>query len=138
MPSKAGGEDLVKEVNDGFMDFDVAIATPKMMRLVGRLGRVLGPRGLMPAPKAGTVTDDIVTAVLEFKAGKIEYRADSGRQRPRPRRHRRLRADKLARKRSGHCSVTSDRQPSGGGKGRLCHATSRISSTMGPGIRVAV
>ena len=74
---KAGGEDLVKEVQDGFLDFDVAIATPKMMRLVGRLGRVLGPRGLMPAPKSGTVTDDIVTAVGEFRAGKIEFRADS-------------------------------------------------------------
>ena len=64
---KAGGEDLVNEVNGGFMDFDVAIATPKMMRLVGRLGRVLGPRGLMPAPKAGTVTDDVATAVKNSK-----------------------------------------------------------------------
>jgi large subunit ribosomal protein L1 len=74
---KAGGEDLVNAVNDGFMDFDVAIASPKMMRFVGKLGKVLGPRGLMPSPKSGTVTDDIAKAVAEFKGGKIEYRADA-------------------------------------------------------------
>jgi large subunit ribosomal protein L1 len=74
---KAGGEDLVNAVNDGFMDFDVAIATPKMMRFVGKLGKVLGPRGLMPSPKSGTVTDDVASAVKEFKNGKIEYRSDA-------------------------------------------------------------
>ncbi len=72
-----GAEDLVAKIQgEGFMDFDVAIAAPNMMGLVGRLGKVLGPRGLMPSPKAGTVTADVAKAVTEAKAGKIEYRLD--------------------------------------------------------------
>jgi len=72
-----GAEDLVAKIQgEGFMDFDVAIASPDMMGLVGRLGKVLGPRGLMPSPKAGTVTADVAKAVTEAKAGKIEYRLD--------------------------------------------------------------
>ncbi|OHB86695.1 MAG: 50S ribosomal protein L1 [Planctomycetes bacterium RIFCSPHIGHO2_02_FULL_38_41] len=75
---EVGAEDLVKKVEGGWTDFDVAIATSDMMKLVGKLGRVLGPQGKMPSPKSGTVTDDIETAVKEFKAGKIEYRTDAG------------------------------------------------------------
>lgn len=75
---KAGGEELVKEIEEGFMDFDVAIAEPAMMRVVSKLGKVLGPKGLMPSPKAGTVTPDVATAVKEFAAGKVEYRNDEG------------------------------------------------------------
>jgi large subunit ribosomal protein L1 len=71
-----GGEDLAKKVEEGWTDFDVAIATPAMMPAVGKLGRVLGPQGKMPNPKVGTVTDDIAKAVDEAKAGKIEYRTD--------------------------------------------------------------
>ena len=71
-----GAEDLVARIQEGFMDFDVCVASPDMMGLVGRLGKVLGPRGLMPSPKAGTVTPDVAKAVTEAKAGKIEYRLD--------------------------------------------------------------
>ena len=73
---EAGGEDLVKKIEGGWMDFDVAVAEPAMMRVVARLGRVLGPKGLMPSPKAGTVTQDVATAVKEYAAGKLEYRND--------------------------------------------------------------
>jgi large subunit ribosomal protein L1 len=71
-----GADDLVAKVNEGFLDFDVAIATPDLMGLVGTLGRVLGPRGLMPNPKTGTVTTDVAKAVVEFKGGRVEYRTD--------------------------------------------------------------
>src|SRR5216110_1313561 len=71
-----GGEDMVNKIKGGWLDFDAVIATPDMMRLVGGLGKVLGPRGLMPNPKTGTVTFDVKTAVRETKAGKVEYRVD--------------------------------------------------------------
>jgi large subunit ribosomal protein L1 len=71
-----GGEELVDKINGGWTDFDAVVATPDMMRAVGRLGKVLGPRGLMPNPKTGTVTLDIAKAVQEIKAGKVEFRVD--------------------------------------------------------------
>src|SRR5437667_519624 len=71
-----GGEDMVNKIKGGWLDFDAVIATPDMMRFVGGLGKVLGPRGLMPNPKTGTVTPDVKTAVRETKAGKVEYRVD--------------------------------------------------------------
>lgn len=72
----AGGEDLVKKVSEGFTDFDATISTPDMMRFVGRLGKILGPRGIMPNPKAGTVTTDVARAIQEVKSGRVEYRVD--------------------------------------------------------------
>ena len=75
---EAGCDELIKKVSDGWMDFDVAIASPKVMGKVGKLGRILGPQGKMPSPKNGTVTADVTTAVTEFAAGKVEFRNDAG------------------------------------------------------------
>ena len=73
-----GAKELADKIKEGWLEFDVAIATPDMMGVVGPLGRVLGPRGLMPSPRAGTVTQDVATAVREYKAGKVEFRVDNG------------------------------------------------------------
>ncbi len=75
---EAGGQDLIKKIEEGWFEFDTAVASPDMMRVVSKLGRVLGPKGLMPSPKAGTVSKDVVTAVKEYSAGKLEYRNDDG------------------------------------------------------------
>ena len=75
---EVGSEDLAKKIADGWMDFDVVIASPDMMRYVGTLGKVLGPQGKMPSPKSGTVTPDVGKAVSDFKAGKVEFRTDAG------------------------------------------------------------
>lgn len=75
---EAGGEELVKKIEGGWLDFDVAVASPEMMRVVARLGRSLGPKGLMPSPKSGTVTPNVAQAVQEYGAGKVEFRNDAG------------------------------------------------------------
>jgi len=75
---EAGSDELIEKINNGWLDFDVAVASSNVMRKVGKLGRILGPQGKMPTPKNGTVTEEVVTAVKEFTAGKVEYRNDSG------------------------------------------------------------
>jgi large subunit ribosomal protein L1 len=132
---KAGGEDVVNEVLAGFMDFDVAVATPKMMRLVGKLGKVLGPRGLMPSPKAGSVTDDVAKAVGEFKGGKIEYRADaSGNVQVRVGTAK-FEEQKLAENINSFIAHVAEHRPSSV-KGEFVKNIV-VSSTMGPGVKVA-
>ena len=132
---KAGGDDLVAEVNGGFMDFDIAISTAKMMRSVGRLGKVLGPRGLMPSPKSGTVTEDVVAAVNDFKKGKIEFRSDAAGNV-----HIRIGTvqfddAKLAENLSSFLAHVTEHRPSSV-KGEFIKNIV-LSSTMGPAVRVA-
>ncbi len=131
---KVGADDLAAEVEAGQMDFDLAIATPDMMPLVGRLGRTLGPRGLMPNPKTGTVTQDVGKAVEEFKGGKVEYRTDRyGNV------HVRIGKASFAEEQleANFRAVLDEiqRAKPASAKGRYLRKVS-ISSTMGPGIRI--
>jgi large subunit ribosomal protein L1 len=129
-----GGEDLVEEVQKGNIDFDAAVATPDMMPVVGKAGRILGPRGLMPNPKAGTVTEDIGKAVSEIKAGKLEYRVD-----------RQSNLHMVMGKRSfeerqlleNYLAIVDEilRAKPASAKGRYTRSIT-ISTTMGPGIRI--
>ena len=129
-----GGEDLVEEVQKGNIDFDAAVATPDMMPVVGKAGRILGPRGLMPNPKAGTVGEDIGKAVAEIKAGKLEYRVD-----------RQANLHLVIGKRSfgeqqlleNYMAVVDEivRAKPASSKGRYIRSIT-ISTTMGPGIRI--
>jgi len=130
----AGSDDMVAKVSEGFMDFDRVIATPDMMGAVGKLGRILGPRGLMPNPKVGTVTFDVGTAVKEAKGGKIEYRVEKAG---------------IVHARIGKCSFTEQalaenaaaligalvKQKPSTAKGTYLRSIS-VSSTMGPGVKI--
>ena len=129
-----GAEDLAAQIEGGMLDFDVTIATPDLMPLVGKLGRVLGPRGLMPNPKTGTVTPDPAKAVGEFKGGKVEYRTDRfgnvhvliGRAS--------FDAEALERNFAAVVDELNKAKPSAA-KGRYFRKVT-VSSTMGPGVRV--
>tara|TARA_B110000438_G_scaffold285382_2_gene315414 strand:+ start:409 stop:1173 length:765 start_codon:yes stop_codon:yes gene_type:complete len=129
-----GGDDLAAEVEGGMLDFDVAIATPDMMPTVGKLGRALGPRGLMPNPKSGTVTDDVAKAVGEFKGGKVEFRTDRYGNIHLPIGKVSFDAAALGANLSAALEEIERLKPSSA-KGRYFKKVS-ISSTMGPGIRI--
>ena len=110
---EAEGEELAKKVQGGWLDFDVAIAHPSMMRFVGKLGRILGPQGKMPSPKSGTVTADVATAVREFVAGKIEFRNDAGASAPCPRRQAQFHERAIGREHSRTDRAREDPPPDG-------------------------
>lgn len=130
-----GAEDLVAKIQgEGFMEFDVCIASPDMMGLVGRLGKVLGPRGLMPSPKAGTVTPDVAKAVEEAKAGKIEYRLDKTNIIHCPIGKASFGAEKLAENFDTLLDAIIKAKPSAT-KGQYIRSCV-VASTMGPGIKI--
>jgi large subunit ribosomal protein L1 len=129
-----GGEEMVDKIQGGFMDFDAVVATPDMMRAVGKLGKVLGPRGLMPNPKTGTVTADIAKAVKEIKAGKVEFRVDKTGIIHAPVGKISFASDSLVA--NAHALVDSIvRAKPSASKGKYLKSVT-VSSTMGPGIRI--
>ena len=130
-----GADDLAQQVKGGTMDFDVALATPDMMGIVGPLGRVLGPRGLMPSPRSGTVTSDIAAAVREFKAGKIEFRNDKGGNVAVPVGKLSFSEEQLAENINVFLNYLKSLKPSTA-KGTYIRSVT-ISATMSPGVRVS-
>ena len=131
-----GGEDLVEKIQGGWLDFDAVVATPDMMKLVGKLGRILGPRGLMPNPKTGTVTFNVKEAIDEIKAGKVEFRVDKNGVIHAPFGKASFEKDKLIQNAQSLIDAVIRAKPSTA-KGRYVQSVS-VCSTMGPGIRVDV
>ncbi|MFC1694088.1 50S ribosomal protein L1 [Candidatus Latescibacterota bacterium] len=129
-----GADDLVEKIQGGWLDFDVAIATPDMMKIVGRLGKILGSRGLMPNPKAGTVSFDVATAVKEAKAGKIEFRVDKAGNLHVPIGKRSFDTTKLKENIMSFMDAVVRAKPSAA-KGTYVKGIT-ISSTMSPGIKI--
>lgn len=132
-----GGEELIPKIqNEGWLDFDVVVATPDMMGVVGRLGRVLGPKGLMPNPKAGTVTMDVTKAVADIKAGKIEYRLDKSNIIHVPIGKASFSEEQLADNFQTLMDAVIKAKPSAA-KGQYLRSVT-LASTMGPGIKLNV
>jgi len=129
-----GAEDLAQKIQDGWFDFDKTIATPDMMGLVGRIGKILGPRGLMPNPKLGTVTTDVTRAVRETKAGKVEYRVEKAGVVHAPVGKASFDADKLRDNLNALVESVIKSKPTGA-KGTYVQ-TASLSTTMGPGVKL--
>jgi len=129
-----GGDELAKKISDGWLDFDAVVATPEMMKVVGRLGRVLGPRGLMPNPKAGTVTFDVGPAVDQIKSGKIEFRVDKSAIVQAPFGKASFSEQQLQENAAALVGAVLRARPAAA-KGKYLKSIS-VSSTMGPGVRV--
>ena len=129
-----GGEDLAARIEGGWLDFDAVVATPDMMRVVGRLGRVLGPRGLMPNPKTGTVTFDVGKAIEDIKAGKVEFRVDKTGIVHAPVGKVSFELDQLKANADALVSAILKAKPAAA-KGKYVK-TATVSSTMGPGVKV--
>lgn len=130
-----GAEDLVEKIQGGWTDFDVAVATPDVMGLVGRLGRVLGPKGLMPNPKTGTVTMDVAKAIQEIKAGKVEYRVDKAGVIHAPIGKVSFTVDQLMTNFGALMDALVKARPATA-KGQYVRSVT-VATTMGPGIKVA-
>lgn len=130
-----GSDDLVAKIQAGWLDFDVAVATPDMMSSVGRLGRILGPRGLMPNPKSGTVTFDLARTIAEVKAGKVEYRTDKGGNIHVPIGKASFPQEKLAENLYALMEALIKARPPAA-KGQYIR-TVTVASTMGPGIKIS-
>jgi large subunit ribosomal protein L1 len=129
-----GGDELAKKIQGGWLDFDAVVATPDMMRVVGSLGRVLGPRGMMPNPKTGTVTFDVAKAVEDIKAGKVEFRVDKTGIIHAPVGKVSFGTDKLVENAEALIAEVIRSKPSAA-KGKYVRSAN-LSSTMGPGIRL--
>ena len=129
-----GGDEIVEKIQKGWMDFDAVVATPDMMRSVGKLGRVLGPRGLMPNPKTGTVTVDVTKAVNEIKAGKVEYRVDKAGVVHAPIGKVSFDTERLIENAEALVASVVKAKPTAA-KGKYVKSVA-VASTMGPGVRV--
>jgi len=129
-----GGEELAEKIEDGWLDFDLAVATPDMMSVVGKLGRILGPKGLMPNPKAGTVTFELEKAIKEFKAGKLEYRVDKNGVLHLPIGKVSFSIDELI-ENFKKIMDTIIRERPAAAKGKYLQSVT-VTSTMGPGIKI--